>query len=200
MPLYLGRELIDKVDLASANTGGGIDTFDATATSADIASGKTAYIDGQKVTGTLADTANGDNATIIVDDVWELSSPWHSLIVEGHADSDIILRENAMPDIMIPIDNFGNASASDVVAGKTFTSKDGYLKVGTHVCQSGGSSTETDTSDATAIAEDIISGKTAYVNGGKVIGTLVVQSYYTGDIEPDNTLGNDGDLYFVRGE
>jgi hypothetical protein len=58
----------------------------------------------------------------------------------------------------------------------------------------------TDTSDATATAEDIMSGKTAYVNGGKVTGTLTVCTYYTGATEPSDTFGNDGDLYFVRGE
>ena len=55
------------------------------------------------------------------------------------------------------------------------------------------------TTDATATAEDIISGKTAYINGGKTTGTLVIQNYYIGDAEPDNSIGSENDLYFVRG-
>ena len=53
-----------------------------------------------------------------------------------------------------------------------------------------------DTSDATATAADIISGQTAYVNGTKITGTLVVQNYYTGTTAPESTTGSDGDLYF----
>lgn len=59
-----------------------------------------------------------------------------------------------------------------------------------------GTHSSIDTSDATAADADIISGKTAYVNGSKVTGTLVVQNYYTGTTAPESTTGEDGDLYF----
>ena len=86
------------------------------------------------------------------------------------------------------------AVAKDIISGKT-AYVNGEKITGTHECEEG-----LDTSDATAISDDIIAGKTAYINGGKVTGTLTVQAYYTGDTEPDDSFGNDGDLYFVRGE
>lgn len=49
-----------------------------------------------------------------------------------------------------------------------------------------------------ATAEDIVEGSAAWANGSEVIGTLVINNYYTGTTAPDNSLGINGDIYLQQ--
>ena len=63
----------------------------------------------------------------------------------------------------------------------------------------GGTAAFDDTTDATAGAGQILSGYSAYSNGAKLDGSLVIQHYYTGSDAPDASLGVDGDIYLQTG-
>lgn len=112
--------------IAGIQTGGGIDTSDATATAEDMAKGVTAYVKGEKITGTVHDVK-----TI---DYWsnaELSEQTKDIRFTKSFPAPRLERIGVA--FNVAKDKFGDATASDVAEGKTFTSTAGVKVVGTAV-------------------------------------------------------------------
>ena len=135
----------------------GTDTSDATAKASDIVYGKTAYVNGEKVTGEISTLASAGTIPEFING--DIRMPY------GGNDR-VLLKKDSF--LSASADKFGDAAAENVLKGKTFTSSAGLAVAGTLDPKGDG----IDTSDATATASDIAQGKTAYVNGEKVTGMI----------------------------
>lgn len=151
----------------------GIDTSDATATENDIVGGVFAYAKGKKIAGALSTIMSYPTTPSFVDE--QIRFPY--------SDSRSIVDSGSF--FYSTASKFGDATASDVAKGKTFTSAAGVSVVGTREAESGG----INTSDATATADDIAKDKTAYVNGEKITGTLKKPGFSTTKVDYFVTSG-----------
>ena len=110
----------------------GIDTSDATATAEDIASGKTAYAKGEKITGSLDDYQAGAKVTFAANYTEVTNNSDNTLILCRNLNQGAkILRDGSYAEVFVKKGEFGDAIASDVAEGKTFTSAAGLKVTGT---------------------------------------------------------------------
>lgn len=136
---------------------GGIDTNDATAYSENILSGKTAYARGEKITGSMADNTG---KSVIIRQKYGINK-----IPKGYY--------NGESTVDIDTESFNNITSENIKKGVTILGITGSYSP---------SNTGIDTSDATAISSDILTGKTAYANGSKITGTMKNNGVFNVDL------------------
>lgn len=140
----------------TGNFEGEVNTNDATASASDILLDKTAYVAGEKITGTIPSYLGYTEAQ--VNNAYSYDNQF---IIRNDTGKGIYL-ENTAGLIVAPnvVSNAIRLSADIIKEGSTVLGITGTLKIGV------------DTTDATATADNIELNKTAYVKGEKLVGTL----------------------------
>ena len=143
----------------------GIDTSDADATEENIEKGKTAYVNGLKVTGTLEDAGESEDVMVSANNISVgnqrgydcVSTKYTNSGKKIHKDGWYVNQHMKFEDLALTL----GVTPDKIVSGNTILGIEGT-----------GSGGGIDTSDATATAANLLAGKTAYSKDNKITGTM----------------------------